>query len=134
MNYPKLGIKKLDDQHRDILLFLLQIAEYKENVPKIINTFMTYCTEHFDYEESLMKEMGYPYYIKHKQEHIEIKEKLAKEFIYSIRQITPEKIELMRMLTLAHISSYDKTMVDWYHANKNKCTNIDINEKNITNG
>jgi hemerythrin-like metal-binding protein len=118
MDYPKLGIKKLDDQHREILLFLLQIAKYKENIPKIINSFMFYCMEHFDYEESLMKEIGYPHYIKHKQEHIEIREKLTKAFIYSIYQITPEKIESMRMLTLAHINSYDKAMDDWYHANK----------------
>lgn len=118
MDYPKLGIPKLDNQHRDILLFLLQIAEHKENLPKIINMFMSYCMDHFDYEEELMKEMNYPHYIKHKQEHIEIREKISKAFIYSIYDVTPEKIETMRMLTLAHISSFDKMMVDWYNANK----------------
>lgn len=72
-----LGIKKIDDQHKQLLNLinaLGQIAhdEKKADVEflkKVINTLVDYTKNHFADEEKLLKKLHYPEYPNHTLQH-----------------------------------------------------------------
>lgn len=114
MNYPKLGTEPIDNDHKEILFFLTQIINDKENKLKIINAFMSYTTNHFDNEEEFMRNKKYPFINQHVEQHNIIKNLIIEVFIKSTYKFTEENIEKLRMTILAHVSSYDTQLAEWY--------------------
>lgn len=117
MTYPILNIPALDEEHKEIMFFLIQIIQDKDNLPKIINSFMSYTMEHFDREQEFMRKVNYPHIEHHIKEHERIRELIAEELIYSVYQVTEEKIEKIRLRIIAHISSFDQQLAEWYNGN-----------------
>ena len=71
----KVGIKKLDNQHKKIIKILNQIIKLQETgkdekeIEKILSNLQNYIKEHFRTEEEYMLKYHYPRYEEHKKEH-----------------------------------------------------------------
>ena len=65
---------EIDDQHKGLLEIVNQLYEfsdkdYNEKTKFLMNQLIEHTREHFDTEESYMKQLKYPQYISHKLEH-----------------------------------------------------------------
>jgi len=76
MNYGKeqeLGIRKLDDQHKEIINTVNHLYEIKDHgkneILESFNALIGQLKIHFDSEENLMKEKKVIHFISHKLEH-----------------------------------------------------------------
>jgi hemerythrin-like metal-binding protein len=114
--FPHLGMKTIDDEHKEIIFFLHQLKD-SDNPIKIINTFVNYFTQHCDHEEELMRELDYPWidYEIHKAEHQKMR-----DFFATLDQpegIEPEKlreaIEESRLSLIKHINEWDAKLAGW---------------------
>lgn len=112
---PILGIDQIDDEHREILLFLVQIEESSDDIEKIVNNFIDYATLHFSHEERLMFEREYPGRDKHIEEHTRIQNLINDHIV----QYDPDQLEFIRTTILNHISTYDVAMARWVHDSSN---------------
>jgi len=76
------GVKELDEQHRQIIEMLNRLISTpeardanSETVSEILTAMTRYSLEHFKTEEGLMKAHGYPNLEEHRQEHIAYRRK-----------------------------------------------------------
>jgi hemerythrin-like metal-binding protein len=101
------GIKKLDDQHRNLVRLLNELYDAmhsgkgKEVLGKVLNELVAYTKTHFASEEALMKMYDYPGYADHRQKH----EKMT-QHVYSL----VEKFEAGEITSPIQISNFLK---DW---------------------
>lgn len=69
------GEKLIDEQHKELFRKVSQFAnspylsEDKENILKHLNDIIDHVTEHFNYEEKVLYDVGYKDYIDHKKIH-----------------------------------------------------------------
>lgn len=76
------GIGVIDDQHTEILELVGGLAKIahcgdRERICKSINRIVTHTLAHFEFEEELMEQAGYPYINVHKRLHDHFIERLA---------------------------------------------------------
>ena len=82
-----LGNKEIDDQHHHILCLLnsLDLAHHSgegaAHSDLLLNHLCAYLDRHFNHEERLMAEHGYPKRKQHQQQHSECREKLRKMIV-----------------------------------------------------
>ncbi len=114
---PKLHIAFIDEEHREILIFLDSILNGKEDYPEAsIRGFKVYLLEHFQHEEYFMSRKGYPEYEQHAAAH-----KVFVEGIHSGLFQEPLKVlEIQDFFALfvGHIASYDAVLVNWLATEK----------------
>lgn len=119
MNFPKLPhlTVPLDYEHRDIMMFLLQISNDKANLGRIASTLMEYALDHFKHEETLMYEISYP--AKARDEHI----RSHNSFTLSITKLlergmdSEEAIEALRLALVNHLAVCDTLLSEWMKEN-----------------
>ena len=117
-NSFSVGIKKVDDQHKQLVAHLnnlyeaMQAGKGKKALDAVMNGLVQYTKEHFATEESLMKLYSFPGYEEHKQKHDKLAEhvlKLKQKFdtgeISSPIQIT----NFLKDWLTKHINGTDKT-------------------------
>ena len=69
------GYEKIDSQHRQLiealnnLLLTCRFGGSKAELEKMIDFLLTYTVNHFQDEENLQKQFGYPNYHRHRQIH-----------------------------------------------------------------
>lgn len=73
---------EIDDQHKELLEIVNQLyefcdKEYTEKTKSLMYQLLEHTREHFDTEESYMKQLKYPQYISHKLEHDRFYNKVA---------------------------------------------------------
>lgn len=117
---PKLGIKTLDKQHMDIVLFLTQIKTTPVNNTAFREKITQYCNEHFEHEERFMLSFKYPEAerLHHILEHRRIAADLKITTSQDNVEFTSEQIDKFRVLFLTHVSIYDQMLADWVHRNR----------------
>jgi hemerythrin-like metal-binding protein len=77
------GVKKLDEQHRQIIRMINKLIDANnvsvgsELISETLTEMMRYASDHFEAEEDLMKEYGYPDYKSNKDQHIEFRKRLT---------------------------------------------------------
>jgi len=77
------GDKVLDNQHKQIIDAINKLIEQQDSADsqsisaEIIGEIKTYASEHFDLEEQMMKEHGFPDYEHHRTQHRAFKIKTA---------------------------------------------------------
>ncbi len=68
------GIEAIDKQHKMIVEYINQLDDAKtsgnkELVSKVIKNLVSYTVSHFDYEERMLEQAGYPFLKAHKNVH-----------------------------------------------------------------
>ena len=114
---PILGIKLIDDEHLDILMFMSQIKTNPDNGVKIAYTMMKYVLSHFGHEELFMSRQKYPAaeYCAHIFEHKRMSTAIKKAIDDSEYNLDPKTVERFRVEFLTHIAIYDQLWADWYN-------------------
>ena len=76
------GVKKLDEQHQQIIGMLNRLVSApeakdagSETITDILTTMTRYALEHFKTEEKLMQAHGYPDLEEHREEHVAYRRK-----------------------------------------------------------
>jgi len=79
-----IGNQLIDLQHQELLKRLNELVfactdeKMVDYIPEALSFLVNYTVTHFDDEEALQKECGFPYYKQHKQMHEKIKVKVGK--------------------------------------------------------
>lgn len=115
------GVPIIDEQHQllfdhlDSLMLSLNTAAGRELSQRILQELEEYTRSHFDYEEALMTEMGFPELMQHQDEHRAFIEKMAQ-----LRALTNTD-DLSRGLTgflikwlREHINRSDRAYIDHF--------------------
>lgn len=119
---PIFSNKQLDDEHREIVLFLYQLKDDKRDLPKIINTFLFYITEHYTHEEKFMILNNYPANLinDHINEHNRLKELFSKTLLTNINNISDDIIDALRITFIDHMNNWDRLIAEWIKNEKGK--------------
>lgn len=122
-----LGIEELDRHHKIIFMhlknYLREINENRgyEEFQSTVKFLTNYAVFHFEAEEELMKEIDYPKYEKHKEEHDKTKERI-KDLLLRIKQEkTISPIELYYFISnwiTSHILEEDKQIKKFMDKNE----------------
>ena len=117
LGLPELDIPMIDKDHRDIVLFLVQMKNHPDH-NLIRERFLEYIDGHFEREEQLMIDSGYPLYRYHKLEHKKIKER-------TFKQIEANKIDLDEFLKafIFHVKVFDSIMAEYLNE-RHYCTDL----------
>ncbi len=82
-NTFSVGVEKLDDQHKKMIHTINKLIENPDSsvnseiVSEVLNELRQYASEHFELEEMILEEIGYPDFERHKAEHKEFRVKLV---------------------------------------------------------
>ncbi|MCB1192284.1 MAG: bacteriohemerythrin [Leptospiraceae bacterium] len=110
-------ITEIDEQHQALIkilndLFIAIHRDYaQEELNPILDSLIKYTIVHFETEEQLMSRYGYPEYEKHKEEHNNLKQKVAefkKEFEAGTETISFELLDFLRKWLTKHILKSDR--------------------------
>jgi hemerythrin len=78
------GIKKIDQQHQELVKIINCLVEnedaagHSEPIAHVLDRMTKYAVYHFETEEALMLDCGYPEFEAHRESHTEFKMKTAK--------------------------------------------------------
>ncbi len=121
------GIIKIDMQHRSLcnLVDELDVEGFisKEKVLLILSNISGLIVEHFNYEELLMVEVGYPYFQQHAEEHVREIQKLHDIISsYTVRgtYTVDEIFNTLKMWIVVHSIFDDKDFSNYYIEAKNR--------------
>ncbi len=110
------GHDLFDRQHRELLDILNELALLKKkgvaqkDLFLIFNRLIKYTEEHFFCEEELMKELDFPGYLEHKEEHEGLVEhifELHQDYCKHGPNITDEVLSFLKDWVLTHILGTD---------------------------
>ncbi len=111
------GIVALDNEHKalvgqiDALLEAVRDKRGKELYADVVVMLETYVLEHFEHEEKLMKEYGFPGFTEHQQEHQDLVaavQKLKIGHAVKDESAARELLKFLRIWLLEHIVKVDK--------------------------
>ena len=112
-----IGNKIIDSQHEklfeifDKLFEAMSLAKDRQIISIILEELLNYSNYHFDAEETIMKEINYPYYDQHKDEH-EVFISEVKGLISTYKSgnydVTVKTLDFLYYWILNHILASDK--------------------------
>ena len=116
------GIAELDDQHKKIFDLGNSIADIKntDRIKKSIMSLYKYTRLHFDFEENLMKDAGYPVWKSHR----EIHEDLITELNTVGKKVAGNELSIdefkrfVYVWIVDHIMFQDKQFANYYKKKK----------------
>lgn len=98
------GVKKLDEQHRQIIRIINKLIDTtnvsvdSELISDTLTEMRQYASDHFETEEHMMMEYKYPDYKSNKDHHIEFRKRTAGFSMDSIRYKKTVPIEVLTYL------------------------------------
>lgn len=111
------NINKIDQQHKHLVKMINDLYRSllsdnpQESMDDILDRMLLYATFHFQDEEAMMQEHGYPWYQSHKQKHEEFVEKTL-EYLEKFRagELKPstEIVNYLKKWLKEHIMGVDK--------------------------
>jgi hemerythrin len=113
------GIAVIDKQHKMIVEYINQLddtstsGDIRDRVAKVIDNLVGYTISHFEFEESMQEEAGYPFLKMHKKLHERFVKRIS-EFHERFKlgeDITDELHKLMFSWLYVHINSEDMDYV-----------------------
>jgi hemerythrin-like metal-binding protein len=108
MKFPILNHKALDKEHREILLYLVQIKNNRENnTYKSLEVFKQYLLQHAHNEEQLMRELDYSGLDGHLKAHAKLTERVGALTAGMLG------VDLLGQLLLHHIHTEDRKFAEW---------------------
>lgn len=121
------GVSSIDNEHKQIIGMLnelydaLQAKRSEEALSKLLDRLLTYTVHHFEHEESLLNQAGYPQAAEHKNEHDGLTNRvllMQKEYREGKSATLPiELLNMLRKWLLTHILVSDKKYVPHLNAN-----------------
>jgi hemerythrin-like metal-binding protein len=121
------GVSEIDDEHKQIVGMLndlydsLQAKHSEETLGKLLDRLLAYTAYHFEHEESLLVQTGYPGAAAHKNEHDDLTNRvllMQKDYREAKSATLPvELLNVLRKWLLTHILVSDKKYVLHLHAN-----------------
>lgn len=117
--HPRLSvnIREIDNQHRKLLELIntlhtkIEGNDTREVLQEVMDELAQYSIVHFDTEESLMEQYGFPETEAHKEEHEEFKEEVREllEDLQNERLTMPNRVSLfIKSWIMRHIEGTDK--------------------------
>ena len=110
-------VKQFDDQHKKLVDMInklhdaMKVGKGTESSKEILGSLVSYTQTHFNDEEKLMKQHGYPYYEQHKKEHNQLVMKVAdvKKLIDEGKMlISQELMQFLKDWLVKHIQGEDQ--------------------------
>jgi hemerythrin len=134
-----LGIDTLDDEHREMVDLLLNVAhrfgteppsagasgkgrdnskEACEDLYSALDRFGTFVRQHFHREEEFLRTIDYPGLADHHSEHLMLMAELT-DLVRELRQrkvthLGPQDLEALKQWVVAHILGADRKFADHY--------------------
>ena len=117
----------INNQHKNLLqiinklIALREQPENKKTVESIIEDLSDYVVEHFDSEEQIMKDIGFPHLERHKLSHAQLIEQVLdfqKSFKNGDENLTLEILVFLKEWLINHILKEDMIIND--HIKKQK--------------
>ena len=125
------GDDMIDSQHKELfdkINALLHSCEEKDNkvgAVKMLDYLSDYTDFHFNAEEKLQEEMGYPGLTEHKQKHEELRQVVAElhEMLEEMEGPTDAFVEQLQKNVVkwlyGHIKSFDRSVVEYKNLKHN---------------
>ena len=123
------GIKLIDDQHKDLLLFVnnlcndvtvIEVDEHDAYFRLAIGHMVSYIKKHFAAEEQIMVATQFPGYYSHKRTHesfILTVVKSVKDYEAGKRMVLNNLINFLKNWVFAHIAIMDVQYIDHFKKN-----------------
>lgn len=113
-----LGIRAVDQEHMRLVVIInelhdkMQAGQGKDVLASILDQLILYTVQHFEHEEALLKQHGYPQLIEHKAQHEALKQKVG-EFNNRLTigyngLIAIEMLKFLKNWLAQHIQQEDK--------------------------
>ena len=109
------GHKTLDIQHKELIELINKLYEYRnesidsETINDIITELLKFQNHHLEYEEELLKSLGYPGYKEHKASHAEYTKTISG---YTIEAIIKKNIRPIDYLKFIKHWLFDHILVE----------------------
>lgn len=121
-DFKRVGVDHIDHQHEMLFGYINELHTINEkeingekiqisDIAAIFDKLNEYTIKHFEDEESLMREIKFPGYLRHKQVHDTLRsqqEYLKKEFERVGRSIVPKMIAFLGTWLQGHINHTDQ--------------------------
>lgn len=117
------GIKRIDDQHKILVqlinaLFLHREKPDKAFIERIFNTLISYISEHFRDEEVMLRNMHFPNYSSHKEQHLRFEKSVQgyrKAFLEkeNSEEVLTQILDYLQKWLLSHIVIEDRKYVSY---------------------
>lgn len=118
----EIGIPKVDEQHLRLVELANRVHELvahgheRKKLTEIFSELIEYTIEHFDDEEGIMAEMGYPGLEKHKKQHNGLTRQvleLQKSFRDGSATVSYEVLDFLSQWLVSHIMNSDKKIAEY---------------------
>jgi len=111
-----IGIPQTDEEHRQLVEILNELDDAKRTgkgtriMGDVLTRLIEYTVSHFESEEQLMEESGYPGFELHRKQHLQLVKKVGRfrdQFYGGGRRITKEMMEFLKYWLTNHILADD---------------------------
>lgn len=120
------GIKEIDGEHRHLAELVndfydrYRVKDASANLFILFNELVRYFETHFEHEEALMVEGGYPMYEQHKALHDELARMvfaLHEKYMKGEEKVDEKTLEFLKKWLLDHIVQQDMKIGDFLREN-----------------
>lgn len=128
-----LHIEILDNQHKELFdiindakqLLMVPIMQDKyEEIILLLTRLQQYAQNHFTTEENLMKEIKYPNFLDHKEEHDLLVAQISGVDLSTVEILQQSylqgMIDFLLEWIIGHMQKSDRSIADYYHKKNNK--------------
>ncbi len=125
------GNKTIDSQHKELiakindLLSALETSQSQSTAMRMLNFLNDYVEYHFEAEENLQKEVGYPGLADHQAQHAALKQTVADltEMLNEEEGATPAFVDQLNKKVIEwlykHIEGYDRSVAEYIYLAEN---------------
>ena len=125
------GNKTIDEQHKELiskinnLLDAVESSQEQATAMRMLNFLNDYVVYHFEAEENLQKEVGYPGLADHQKQHESLKQTVADltEMLTEEEGASPAFVEQLNKKVVEwlykHIEGYDRSVAEYIYLAEN---------------
>ena len=125
------GNKTIDEQHKELiskindLLDAVETSQGQATAMRMLNFLNDYVVYHFEAEENLQKEVGYPGLADHQKQHESLKQTVAAltEMLTEEEGASPAFVEQLNKKVVEwlykHIEGYDRSVAEYIYLAEN---------------
>lgn len=121
----RLGHEEIDGQHQKLvnainhLYDAMMAGQAAAEMGKVLGFLRAYTVKHFEFEEALMEESGYPGYESHRAIHDELTEQvvdLERRYLAGNTAISLSLFNFLKEWLVSHIADEDRRLVEFLNS------------------